>query len=216
MGGDLPLGEAEIIQAIGAGIKEHSKNRPLSVSEDTAGDGGFDYPVSSFSSWSDGFSGIRRVEYPVDDTSATPKVLQDDEWRMYDKPDGEVLRFLTKKPIVTESFRTLYTALHTCDDTTCTVKTSDEEAVQSLCAADFCAMLSAYYAQDQDSTIEADSVDHSNKAREYEKKRNMYRKTYFARMGIEEGKTTAASVTMDQDATPSWQGDHLTHPNRYR
>jgi len=216
VGGDLPLAEAEQILAIGQAIKAHSKHKPQVIVEDEDGDGGFDYAVSALTSWSDGFSVIKQVEYPVDDTDQTPDILQDDEWRIYEKPSGKVLRFLENKPTATEDFRVTYTALHTCTDSACTVETFDEEAVQALCAAFFCDMLAAYYAQSQDSTIDADSVDHTSRSREYAARAKTYRKAYFDHLGIKEGRAPAASVTRDQDKKGSWTSDKLTHKAKYR
>jgi len=214
--GELPLGEPEKIMAIGIAVKEHSKHRPLIIVEDEAGAAAFDYALTLLASWAEGFSSIKTVEYPVDDTDADAAILQDDAWTIYQKPAGKYLRFLEDKPAASESFRVTYTALHTCTDAACTVETAQEEAVQILSAAHFCNMLAAYYAQTQDSTIMADSVDHKSKAAEYAARSRAYRKLYFDYMGIEEGKTVAASVTRDQDAATSHRGDQLTHPRKFR
>ncbi len=216
VGGSLPLGEAEKILAIAQAIKVQSKNRPVSVVEDETGNGGFDYALTLLASWSEGFSVIKTVEYPVDDTDEAADILQDDEWQIYQKPSGKVLRFLEDKPLATESFRVTYTALHTCTDQACTVEIFDEEAVQSLAAAFFCEMLATYFAQNQDSTINADSVDHKSKAQEYAARARTYRKIYFDHLGIKEGETTPASVIRDQDMAGSWGGNKLTHPKKYR
>jgi hypothetical protein len=214
--GEIPLEEADKTLAVGMAMKMHSKHSPLIKIQDVTGDGGFDYAVSDLTLWSDGFSVIRSVEYPVDDDDETPDVLQDDRWRIYSKPAGDVLRFLDEKPASDESFRVEYTALHTCTVSACTVKDFDEEAVQALAAAYFCDMLSTYYAQSQDSTIGADAVDHKSKSSEYAARARRYREVYSHHMGIQPGKVPAASVTRDQDKAASWASDKLTHKARYR
>lgn len=214
--GEIPLDDADKILAIGMAMKRYSKHKPRIVVEDETGDGGFDYAISDLASWADDFSVIRAVEYPVDDDDETPDILQDDIWGIYEKPAGKVLRFLEDKPTASESFRVTYTALHTCTDSACSVSAYDEEALQALCAAFFLDMLSTYYAQSQDSTIDADSVDHSSKAREYGARAARYRKVYCEHMGIQEGKAGPASVTRDQDKKASWQSEGLTHPKKYR
>lgn len=214
--GELPLGETEKIMAVGLAIKVHSKHKPRKIAEDVTGDGGFDYAVSDLAAWADEFSSVKRIEYPADDDDATPAVLQPGDWSIYESPDGDVIRFVNDTPETTEAFRVFYTALHTCTDTACTVAGFDEEAVQQLSAAFFCDMLAAAYAQSQDSTIAADSVDHRGKSGEYAGRANAYRKAYFLHMGIKEGQTQAASVTMDQDTLGSWGTDKMTHPQRYR
>lgn len=214
--GEIPLGEADKILAINMAVKSHSRHRPLIVVEDETGNGGFDYALTLLASWADGFSVITQVEYPVDDTDETPDILQDDEWMIYAKPSGEVLRFKEDKPLATESFRVTYTALHTCTDDACTVKGFDNEAVQALAAAYFCEMLATYYAQAGDSTIGADSVDHKSKAAEYAARARAYKKFYYDHIGAKEGETPAASVTYDQDKDASWASDKLTHKQKYR
>lgn len=214
--GEIPLDEADKILAIDMAVKEHSRHRPRIVVEDEDGDGGFDYAITGLAAWADGFSVIKSVEYPVDDTDETPDVLQDDAWMIYEKPAGKYLRFLEDSPPATEDFRVTYTALHTCTDAVCTIKSIDDEAVQTLAAAYFCEMLATYYAQSQDSTIQADSVDHTSKSRDYAARAKIYRKHYFDHLGIEEGQTPAASITRDQDTWPSWRTDRMTHPRKYR
>ena len=214
--GEYPLGETEKIMAIEQALELHSKHRPRIVVADIEGAAVFDYAITLLTSWSDGFSVIKQVEYPVDDTNETPDILQDDDWMIYEKPEGQYLRFLNATPLATEDIRVTHTAPHTCTDAACTVKTSDEKAVQALSAAFFCEMLSTYFAQTQDSTIMADSVDHKNKSRDYSARAAAYRKIYYNHLGIKEGETPPASVTRDQDLSGSWAGDKLTHPRKYR
>ena len=210
VGGELPLGEAERIFAISAALKKYSGHRPRIVVEDEVGTASFDYAVTLLADWTEGFSTIKSVEYPVDDTEATASILDEEAWRIYQKPAGKYLRLLEDTPAATENLRIDYTALHTCTDAVCTVPAFDEEALQMLAAALFCEMLAAYYAQTSDSTIQADSVDHKSKASEYSARARAYRKMYYDHLGIKEGETPAASVTKDQNIAGSW-GAKMTH-----
>ena len=213
--GDLPLAEADRILALAMAVKTYSRHRPRVIVEDEAGTAAFDYALSMLASWTEGFSGIRTVEYPVDDTDETPDMLRDDEWIIYEKPAGKVLRFLEDSPTALESMRITYTALHTCTDVASSVQAADEEAVQILAAAYYCEMLATYFAQNQDSTINADSVEHTSKARDYAARAKTYRRLYADYMGVSGG-VVPASVTSDQDLLASWQGDKLTHKGKYR
>lgn len=215
VGGELPLGEADKILAIGAAVKTYSQHRPRIVVEDEDGNGGFDYLLTLLTDWSEGFSVIKSVEYPVDDTSETADILADDAWQIYQKPAGKCLRFLEDKPTATEDIRIAYTALHTCTDAACTVQAIDEEAVQTLAAANFCDMLAAYYAQTRDGLIQADSVDHKSQAGEYAARARTYRKFYEEHLGLKGG-PSPASVTRDQDINGSWGTDRMTHGRKYR
>jgi hypothetical protein len=209
VGGGLPLGEAEKIYAINAALKKYSGHRPRIVVEDEDGNGSFDYLLTLLADWTEGFSTIKSVQYPVDDTDAEAAVLGDDAWQIYRKPAGKYLRLLADTPETTEDIRIAYTALHTCTDAACTVPSYDEEALQILAASIFCDMLAAYFAQTQDSTIQADSVDHKSKASEYAARARAYRKMYFDHLGIKEGETPAASVTRDQPG--NWGAARMTH-----
>jgi hypothetical protein len=211
VGGELPLGEAERIFAINAALKKYSGHRPRIVVEDEDGNASFDYALSLLAEWTEGFSTIKSVEYPVDDTSETASILDDDSWMIYRKPAGKYLRLLEDTPSATEDIRITYTALHACTDSACTVPAYDEEVLQMLAASIFCDMLAAYFAQTQDSTIQADSVDHKSKASEYSARARAYRKMYFDHLGIKEGETPAASVTKGQDMPGSWGADKMTH-----
>lgn len=218
--GDHPLVAADLeklkIKAVAKAMDSHSRHRPQVIVEDLDGDGGFDYAVSGLASWEDDFSVIRQVEYPVDDDDETPDILQNDAWTVYEKPGGKVLRFLEDSPTADEDIRVTYTARHACTVSACSVAAGDHEAVQSLAAHFFCKMLSAAYTLDQDSTIDADSVDHGGRSRAYQGLAKQYLADYNDHMGITPGKQKAASVTKDQDKAASWAGDNLTHKRRYR
>lgn len=210
--GEYPPGEAARIIAIGQAVKEYSKHRPRIVPEDETGNGGFDYAVSLLASWSDGFSMIQRVEYPVDDTSADADILDEDAWEIYHKPAGDYLRFLEDQPEATETFRVTYTALHTCTDAACTVKPIDEEAVQTLAAAYYCEILATWFAQNQDSSIQADSVDHTSKSRDFAARAKAFRKIYRDHLGLKDEDTVpAASAVGDLDIKYPGGGERLTH-----
>jgi hypothetical protein len=100
------------------------------------------------------------------------------------------------------------------------VADADDRAVQKLAASLYCRILAGAYAQDQDSTIRADSVDHSSKRREYEAQSQKYRSEYDEHMGIgkkgEEAPVKPACSTLDWDTTHPSGRDWLTHPRRWR
>lgn len=215
-GDNFPIGEAEMFLAILLSLAEHSNTRPLIIVQDVTGDDGFDYPVTTFTSWSEGFSIISQVEYEVDDDSSSANILLPVDWIIYNKPDGKYLRFLTSTPSTSEEFRVTYSARHTCTDSACTVKDADDYVCRVLAAAYFCEMLATAYAPSSDSMIEADSVDHKSKSKDYAMRSKVYRSIYFKHFGLKDGSVPAASVTQDWDKLPSWQSDRITHPNRYR
>lgn len=207
-GSGLPLGEPEKIFAIDTAVKQYSGHRPREITEDEAGNTTRDYAISLLAYWTEGFSEITKVQYPVDED------LKDDDWQIVRKPAGLYLR-LVDSPAASEIMRIFYEALHTCTDDACTIPTYDEAAVQMLAAALFCEMLAAYFAQNQDSTIAADSVDHKSKSAEYQARAKAYRANYFSHLGIKDGENPAASVTKNQNVDGSY-GDRITHSRRFR
>jgi len=216
VGGDLPLGADEQNLAIAMAVKLYSKHSPKIVVEDMAGTGGFDYALSGLASFDPDFSCIKNVEFPVDDDSRNGNVLQDDAWEIYEKPSGSVLRFLEDTPAADENMRISYSAYHTCTVSACSVASFDHEAVQALAAGYFAQMLATYFAQSNDSTISADSVDHSSKSREYAARAKMLKTMYYDHIGIKPGSVKPASVTGDKDFNGSWGRDRMTHPRKYR
>ncbi|MCE5212107.1 MAG: hypothetical protein LLG40_11180 [Deltaproteobacteria bacterium] len=216
--GNLPLGETEKIFAINKALQSYSALRPRLVAEDEDGTGSADYLITLLADFIDGFSVIKSVEYPVDDDDEEgANILQEDDWKIYQKPTGKYLRFTDNKPATTEDFRVVYTAMHRCTDEACTIPLIDEGAVQLLAAAYYCDMLATYYAQTSDSTIMADSVDHKSKASEYAARGRAYRAEYKNHMGVKDGNNVgAASVTKDQDVKTSHGYDAMTHPKRFR
>ena len=204
--------------AVTMALKTHSRHKPRTVVEDESGTGAFDYAITALAKWSDEFSTIRQIEYPVDDTDEAADILEDGDWTIYEKPTGKVIRFLADKPATGKSFRVTYTGVHDFSGaaSACTVAAFDEEAVQALAAANFCKMLSVYYSQNQDSTIAADSVDHKSKAAEYRSQARMLAAVYYDHMGIKEGQPRPASLNQDQDVDYPGGADRLTHPRRHR
>lgn len=216
-GENLPLGQTEKETAIAEAIKKYSRHKPREIAEDVTGDDGFDYALSDLTYWSEGFSVVRSIEYPVDDTDENQDMLLDEEWEIYRKTSGRVIRFKEDTPDSDETFRVLYTAPHTCTDTACTVDSFDEEAVQRLAAAFFCEMLAAAYAPTNDSMISVDSVDHDGRSKRYLKMADRYKKSYYQHIGIKDDDAVmAASISYDWDKNASWGGDKLTHPRKWR
>lgn len=225
--GTHPLEQEELSaaqeKAISKAMDMHSRHSPQLVVEDMDGDGSFDYALSDavasgagLASWELGFSQVRQVEYPVDDDDESANVLENDEWTEYEKPAGPYLRFLSAVPATGESIRVSYTARHSCGET-CTVKAADDEAVQSLAASYYCRILSAAYAQDQDSTISADVVDHKSRRKEFAALAKEYRAEYDEHMGLlGDTRVKPACAIQDLDVDLPGGGDRLTHPRRYR
>lgn len=214
--GTLPLGDPEKIKAVTRALSTHSRYRPRRIVEDVPGAGGSDYDVILCGFWEEGFSRVLQVEYPVP-ASGVAELLEDEDWQIYDTPAGRVLRFLAHVPSVGQTFRVTYTIPHRCDlEGACSVAPADEEAVHALAAAYYCEMLATYFAQDQDSTIAADSVDHTSKTKAYSSRAKAYRARYNEHMGIQGDAPPPVSMNQDQDVVYPIGWDRLTHPRKRR
>lgn len=214
--GTLPLGDPEKIKAVTRALSTHSRYRPRRIVEDVQGAGVSDYAVSLFLSWEEGFSRVLQVEYPVP-ASGVAELLEDEDWMVYEAPAGKLLRFLAHTPAVGQTFRAAYTVPHRFDlEGNSSVAEADEEAVHELAAAYYCEMLATYFAQDQDSTIAADSVDHTSKSKAYAGRAKDYRARYNEHMGIRGDGPPPVSMNQDQDVVYPTGWDRLTHPRKRR
>lgn len=211
-GSDLPLDDQHFVQAINKALKLHAKYKPRRIVEDIAAvTGTRDYALSALAAWDSDFGQVLQVEYPVDETDPGANLLDrhKGDWTIYIRPTGPYLRIVSAIPVTGDTIRVTYTGLHQVDgDGQLTVAAADDEAVQTLAAAFACRILAAAYAQNQDSTIQADAVDQSSKRREYEAQAKRYRAEYDELMGVEPGKPQAATGVKNLDL----DGPYLTHP----
>ncbi len=209
----LPLDEEAVRLAVEGAMLTYSLHRPRTDVVDLPGSGGFDYALSLLSSWAENFSRIVCIEYPVDDEDPAASELGEDEWTLYETPGGRVIRLMVYRPDVGEVLRVRYTMLHRCDAEECSVPGIDEAAVKALAAAGVCDMCAAYYSADENSSIGADSVDHSTPAAEYAKRARGYRARFYNHLGVKPGEIEAASGTADWDMTGAGGRERLTRRN---
>lgn len=195
--------------AIKLAVTRYSKDKPATKVEDVSAPGG--QRLNLPPSWVGAFSDIQAIEYPIG--NVPPSEL--DDWRIYQAPDGEEV-LIPYSIEATESVRFTFTIFHTLDDVINTIPEADKEAVASYATSICCNQLAAFYSGDGDSTIQADSVDHQSKAREFSSRANKMDKRYHNLLGVDIKRTVAAGVVVDMDMTNSLGRDRLTHPNRYR
>ncbi len=194
--GTHPIDDTHKTTAAGMMLPKYSKYRAKSLIEDFTGDGTQLYDVfSSMTAWSEGFSDIVSVEYPVDDDDLPVYLDPDSDYMIQGFPAGNKLRFITDTPAATESFRVTYTGLRDYAD----IPAVDEEAVICLAASYFADMLSTWYAQSGDGTINADSVDQKSKSQEYAARAKVLRTCFFSSVGITEGKPKPVCASVDWD-----------------
>lgn len=197
--------------AIALAVSRYSKDRPDKKVEDITAPGGqlLNLPTA----WEPDFSMLQALEYPVG--QVPPSHLAPEDWALYDAPGGQQIQLATSIN-AGETVRASYSIARVVDATTDTIPAADQEAVASYAAAVLCDQLASLYSGDSDSTIQADTVEHQGKAREFAMRAKTLRKRYYDELGIEPKRNVAAGVVVDLDMNNSQGNDRLTHPRRFR
>jgi hypothetical protein len=196
-------------QAAALALARYSKDRPREVVADINGDGGHDYAPPS--GWEADFSELKDIEYPVGLQNAAFLTSQDD-FTVYKSPTGQVLRLMRMSLPLGDSMRVTFTTRH-IDETT--VRASDLDALANLVAAEACETLSSDYAKTNDSTIQADVVDHKSRSAEYASRAKQLRKLYEAHVGVDKDTSQpAASGTTHMHNNFPDGSDFLVHRRR--
>jgi hypothetical protein len=205
------LAVGEISSAIAQAVARYSKDRPRQKVEDLTAPGGNLLPLPA--AWEADFSQLNSLEYPIG--NVPPYIIEAGGWAMYATPTG--LNIQVEAGIVAaDQVRASYTIAHVLSTTVDTIPVADRESVSSYAAAILLDQLASLYSHDQDSTIKADSVQHTSKAAEFAKRANVLRKRYFDDLGIDTKRNVAAGVVVNLDMASSVGRDRLTHPRRYR
>jgi len=202
--------------AVGSAMARHSEVKPREVLVDSESDGSTMIELSELTHWTDDFSALKKVEYPVDDTDEEDQELEPERWTVRKRPTGYWLILLEDDPDSGDTIRLTYTARHTCSAEACTVDDADLDAVKALAASYYCRSLAAAYALDQDSTIAADAVQHSERNQKFIRMAKLYRDEYNHRMNVRDGKPGPACGSAEWDSTYPGGGDRLTHSGKYR
>ncbi len=205
----ITTGERDI--AITLAVSRYSKDRPQTKVEDLTAPGGqtLDLPAA----WESGFSGLQSLEYPVG--NVPPSMIDTGAWGIYNAPGTRQIMVQASLP-ANETVRASFTIQHVLDDVTDTIDIVDREPVASYAAAVLCDQLASLYSGDSDSTIQADSVDHQSKAREFAFRAKTLRKRYYDELGIDPKRNVAAGAVVDLDLANSLGNDRLLHPGRRR
>jgi hypothetical protein len=194
---------------ITAALARYSRHRPAVAVEDIDGDGTHEYDLPL--GWVEEFSTITSIEYPLGDLPAT--LMEPEDFEVYRKPAGNVLRLIADAPAASEEFRVTYTIPRT----EITVAANDVDALVNLAASFCCENLANAYAQSGDSTIGADAVNYRSKSADFAFRAKRLMALYKEHVGVKEdgGVAPATGVASHEMHYPGGQ-DRLTHPARQR
>jgi len=208
----LTATSGDVDQLILSAVEFYSKRKPRMLYQKYTGNGGYSYAMPT--SWVDGFSDIRSLEYPSGEQ--VPVYLQTEDWEIHTDDTGSKIRFLDDSPGISESFIVGYTVPHTLSAAASTIYANDFEALCYLAASYCCKAISKSYAQSSEPIINADAVDYKSKSSEYAKRAEELYKDYERLMIESEETVDPGSVVKDFDTGFIWGGRHLTHPKEYR
>jgi len=205
------LSAGEISSAIAQAVARYSKDRPRTKVEDLTAPGGNLLPLPA--AWEADFSQLGSLEYPIG--NVPPDIIGAGGWAMYTTPTA--LKIQVAAAIqANAAVRATYTIAHVLSATVDTIPVGDRESVSSYAAAILSDQLASLYSNDQDSTINADSVQHSSKAGEFSRRAKVLRQRYFDDLGIDTKRNVAAGAVVNLDMASSVGRDRITHQRRYR
>lgn len=205
------LASGEISGAIAQAVARYSKDRPRQKVQDVAAAGGNLLPLPA--AWETDFSQLNSLEYPIG--NVPPDIIRAGGWAMYATPTALQIQVVDALP-ASAAVRATYTIAHVLSTAADTLPVVDRESVSSYAAAILLDQLASLYSNDQDSTINADSVQHGSKAGEFARRAKVLRQRYFDDLGIDTKRNVAAGAVVNLDMASSVGRDRLTHPRRYR
>lgn len=177
--------------AIARAVLRYSEDRPVDKVEDITGASGQTLALPA--GWVAGFSVLKSLESPVGDIP--PTFIPVDQWAQYRTPSGEAIQLQNGLPAAS-TVRATYTTRHTLDASTDTIPLGDRDAVASYAASLLCGQLATFYANDSDSTIQADRVAQTSRSQAYRTRERDLRKAYTDALGVEDKEATPGGVVV--------------------
>lgn len=211
LGDDLThqlLGNEEMLAYIDQATTRYSGDRPLEVVADVVSDGSSHLNLPE--GYEDGFSLIRSIEYPIEDSPLT--WLDPRDWAIYQSPAGSDL-WLREVIPSGDSARVTFTGRRSFGDEAAdtTVPDADFDAVCDLAISNCCDAIAQHFARASSPVLAADRVDYKSKCDEWAGRAKRYEARYRLAIGPSMG-----SATINWDSSPSFRGDWLAHRRRRR
>jgi hypothetical protein len=176
------LSPEDVALTLQQALARYSQDAPVMLAADV-GCNGDTAPLPA--AWVNGKSQLKGVTAPHQD--CTPTVTK------VTTETGDVLQLSW---FYSGTLRLQFTVPHQLDEVISTVFYSDTEALACYAAAICCDQLSAYYINEANNTIAADTTAHQLKSSEYRKQAATYRKRYSDHIGQKTPGSTAAGVVV--------------------
>ena len=196
-------------------LKEYSRNAPRVLTADIVASGAYEYSLPA--SWVSEFSSFLNVEFPADvNQDPLANQIAPEKYGVYKNATVSKLRFYDIVP-TTGVIRVTYTGVHAVVTASSTVFSNDFDAVCSLAAGFCCFDLARRYAQDNNSFINADSVDRKTKSDKYLSLGKSLVNEFAIHFNLnKEAAVEAASSKKNYDIYYPGDVDQLTHPSEFR
>lgn len=158
---------------IAEAVMRYSRDVPLVIGTTQAAVPAAGYTLPLPTKWVEGLSDLVAVWYPADQTNdAPPNFLPPDEFAvMTDATGASVIRSLSLRFATGNNYALIHTARHTLKDidaeAATTIPRGDEEMFVTLASVLCLRALAADAAAETDSTIQAESAAHRDKAQRY-------------------------------------------------
>lgn len=199
---------AEKDRAITAAVERYSEDRPQEKAEDLTPSDANTLPLPA--GWVLNFSNLRSLEYPIGDVP--PTYIDQERYALYRKPNSVVIQVLDAVAVAATNVRATYTYKHVLDAGNDTIPVAHRKAVASWATAICCRQLASFYSSGQDSTIQADSVQQTTKARDYAKRAEELEQVYWDELGIDRKRAAPAGAVVEIKKPDTWNGPRLNHP----
>jgi len=201
-GGRISSEERDL--AISLAVVRYSTDRPRIQGEDYAATGGRILALPA--GFDADFSRIVSIESPPD--LAPPALITG--WTMGRGLSGERIE-LESSLNTGDAVRVFYTARHDLSADTDTIPLRDREAVANWAAALLLDELANASAGDRQGTIQADSVDHASRSKEYSYRAKSARQLYLDHLGIDTKRNAAAGTVVTLPSKDSLGGPRFYH-----
>jgi len=205
-------------QAIRQALGLHAQNVPAIKYQHVTGT--TNDTVKTPTGWADEVSQIMKLEYPIN--QRPPVFLEEEDFQVIQTPTASTayrILFISSVPSSGSRVGVRFSAPHYLGPTAAqnTIPDAHIDAVANLAAHVACTQLSAFYSQQGDNLINADSVNQQQKNPNYLQLAKVFLSYYTKFFKIEEqGFAKAASISVDIDRKFQFGGDFFYHNKRWR
>ncbi len=207
------LEQAEIDAFIQEAIGIYSRHRPLEKVAEIAGDGSYSYSLPE--DWENGFSVIKKIEYPVGEQE--PCYLDSARYLLYQDDTATKLRFLQDTPTAAETFLLTYTIRHSVaagsPEPEGTIVLGDFDAVCNLAAALCCFAIGRALTQETGGATISVANETWRSVIRYSEKGKELMELFNQHLGINDP-VAPVSTSFSWHSRPSYGGDFMFRRRR--